>query len=107
MSILGFLNPPALDEGVERAKRTPGALLVDVRTREEYAAGHVPGSRNIPLDRIGSAELEQGRPLFLYCRSGSRSSQACAILRRRGYAATNLGGIMGYRGGLERGVSGE
>ena len=104
MSLLDFLNPPSLDEGLERAKNTPGALLVDVRTREEYAAGHVPGSRNIPLDRIGSVELEQGRPLFLYCRSGSRSSQACAVLRRRGYTATNLGGIMGYRGGLEKGA---
>ena len=105
MSILGFLNPPALDEGVERAKRTPGALLVDVRTREEYAQGHIPGSRNLPLDEISRAAREipdRDTPLFVYCLSGARSRQAVSALRRMGFAqAANIGGISGYRGKME------
>jgi rhodanese-related sulfurtransferase len=47
--------------------------LIDVREPMEYAAGHLPGSRNIPLSRLGSAELPEG-PLVLVCQSGKRSS---------------------------------
>ena len=72
-----------MNDGVEQARQTPGALLLDVRTPEEYAAGHVPGSRNIPLDCVGQAELDREAPLFVYCRSGARSGQACLCRRDR------------------------
>lgn len=103
MRILDLLGHSDVERGAEQAKNTPGALLIDVRTPEEFAAGHLPGSRNIPLDRIAGAEVESGRPLFVYCRSGARSSQACALLRRRGYQAANIGGITRYHGVLEQG----
>ena len=103
MSIFFFFLRTDINTGLEQARRTPGAVLLDVRTEGEYAAGHVPGSRNIPLDRIGEAALDRETPLFVYCRSGARSSQACAILRQRGYEAVNIGGILHYRGTLELG----
>ncbi len=101
MSIFSILTRSDMSDGVERFRQTPGAVLLDVRTPEEYASGHVPGSRNIPLDRVGSAELDRDAPLFVYCRSGGRSGQACAILTRRGFAAVNIGGILSYHGELE------
>ena len=69
-----------------------GIVLIDVRTAEEYGAGHLPHARTIPLDEIGPA-LDSGdfpfdshAPLLVYCRAGSRSAQAAALLSRHGYA---------------------
>lgn len=92
---------PDLEEGLERWRETPDAILLDVRTPEEYRAGHVPGAVNLPLDRLAEGKLPQGRPIFAYCLSGARSARACAWLKRRGHEAVNLGGIGGYRGPLE------
>ncbi len=103
MSLFHCFTRPGLEEGLERFHSTDGAILLDVRTREEYAGGHVPGSRNIPLDRLSTAKLEKGRPIFAYCHSGARSAQACAQLAEQGYEAVNLGGVDGYRGTLEQG----
>ncbi|MFL4495192.1 rhodanese-like domain-containing protein [Streptomyces sp. VTCC 41912] len=64
-----------------------GVQLIDVRNPAEYAAGALPGARNIPLaallDRIG--ELDPARPVVLYCRSGNRSVIAAALLEARGF----------------------
>ncbi len=103
MSLFNRFKRPCLEVGLERFHSTGGAILLDVRTREEYAGGHVPGSRNIPLDRLSTAKLEKSRPIFVYCRSGTRSAQACAQLTEQGYEAINLGGVASYRGTLERG----
>ncbi len=106
MGFFDFLRPPDINEGLKQFAGTPGAVLLDVRTPEEYAQGRLPGSRNLPLDEIGrAAELVQDRntPLFVYCHSGARSSRAAALLRRMGCAhVTNIGGIAGYRGKVER-----
>ena len=103
MSIFSIFQSQNMNTGVERARQTEGAVLLDVRTPEEYVQGHVPGSWNIPLDSIDGVQLDRGAPLFVYCRSGSRSSQACSILRQMGYQATNIGGILSYDGVLEEG----
>lgn len=70
-----------------------GAVVVDVRTPEEYRAGHVEGSINIPLDRLEGRlkELDRARPVITCCRSGARSRMAAGILRRHGYDAVNGG----------------
>jgi phage shock protein E len=65
-----------------------GARVVDVRTPQEYAAGHVPGAVNIPFDEISRRAGEVGdpeAPVVLYCRSGRRSSIAADSLRRLGF----------------------
>ena len=101
MGLFDFLRGPDMDRELERFSRTPGAVLLDVRTPEEFAAGHIPGSRNVPLDALGRSDLPEdlGAPLFLYCLSGARSRQAAALLRQAGYTdVTDLGGIHKYRG---------
>ncbi len=69
----------------------PGVVVVDVRTAEEYEAGHLPGARRVELDEIGAA-IDAGEfpvtpdaPLLVYCRAGSRSAQAAALLTERGF----------------------
>ena len=71
-----FTFTPKIDEGVAEFRATPNALLVDVRTPEEYAEGHIPGSVNIPLAALPARMDELGeldRPLFVHCLSGGRS----------------------------------
>ena len=75
MGFFDFLKRPDMGQELERFAQTPGALLLDVRTEEEYAGGHIPGSRNVPLGTLHQAE------------------------RQAGYAhVTDLGGICNYHG---------
>lgn len=105
MSILNLSKAPDINAGYERFLAQPGALLVDVRNRPEYSAGHIPGSRNIPLHRLDEIEdiaPDRSTPIFLYCRSGGRSSQALDLLQEMGYEnAENIGGIIAYKGNQE------
>ena len=91
-----------IDEGVRVCRSTPNAVLLDVRTPEEYAAGHIPGSVNHPLERMQTYDGDVSAPIFAYCRSGARSARAVALLKELDYDAVNLGGIIDYRGELER-----
>lgn len=66
-----------------------GALLLDVRTPEEYADARLPHSKNIPLHELPNRVGELGdktRPIVVHCRSGGRSAQATALLTRAGYS---------------------
>lgn len=90
------------------ARRTADTVLVDVRTAQEYRAGHLPQSVNVPLDRmemVRQAAPDLDAPVYVYCRSGARSAQACAAMERMGYTKVqNIGGIMDYTGPVETGV---
>lgn len=90
-----------INAGVALCRATHEAFLVDVRTPGEFHSGHIPGSINLPLERLGTAPLPGG-PLFVYCRSGQRSRTACRILASRGVEAADLGGLLAYRGKLCR-----
>jgi phage shock protein E len=72
-----------------------GARLLDVRSREEYARGHLPGALNVPVQELDSRLAEVGpadRDLIVYCRSGHRSTRAAEILRQHGFSKVhNLG----------------
>ena len=70
-----------------------GATLVDVRTPEEFASGHLEGARNIPVDQIAerAAELPRAKTVIVYCASGSRSAMAAATLARAGFTVRDLG----------------
>ena len=64
-----------------------GARLVDVRTEAEFAAGHLDGAENVPLDRIqdrAPAFAAAARPVVVYCASGMRSASAKRALRAAG-----------------------
>ena len=71
-----------------------GARLVDVRTPEEFAAAHIPGAVNIPVQDLERRmeELEpKDRPVVVYCQTGNRSGRAAGMLRNAGYAVHDLG----------------
>ena len=76
------------DRFVEAYRQTPGAVLLDVRTPGEFAEGHLDGALNIDLEssafKAEIAKLDKTLPYFVYCRSGSRSAQAVAIMRTEG-----------------------
>ncbi|MCA9545893.1 MAG: rhodanese-like domain-containing protein [Myxococcales bacterium] len=68
-----------------------GRKLIDVRTPGEFAAGHVPGSINIPVNQMADIEAAIGgkdQPAVLFCASGRRSGMALTALKAKGY--TNL-----------------
>ena len=106
MGFFNFSKQTDINQGVEQYKTTSGAILLDVRTPQEYAQGHIPGSRNIPLQELGSTDKvvnHKETPLFVYCLSGGRSRQAAAVLKQMGYTnVTNIGGIADYNGKVER-----
>lgn len=90
---------PAL---AHRLVEQKGAILLDVRTPDEFAAGHLPGAHNVPHTEVEArlSEIDaltggaQGKPIVVYCRTGRRSGIAKQALLAHGYERiTNLGGI--------------
>lgn len=75
------------------------AQVIDVREAEEFAAGHLPDAKNVPLaklaDRINEIERFKDKPVIVCCASGMRSGRACGQLRKLGFANVhNLSGGM-------------
>ena len=86
-------------EQIHAAAQPP--LVIDVRGPKEYAAGHLPGARNLPLSRLNKlvardGALPKGRPIVTYCNmhhpGQSRGERAAALLAEHGYAASALAG---------------
>ncbi len=74
-------------------------LLIDVRTPEEFNAGHIAGAVNIPVESLASRldEVPANEPIVVYCRSGNRSATAAGILTGAGYKPVyDLGGILDW-----------
>ena len=77
-------NQPDINKGFVDYRTAEGAILVDVRTPKEYREGHIPGSKNVPLqqlDKISSVTDNKNVPMFVYCYSGGRSRQATYMLQ--------------------------
>jgi rhodanese-related sulfurtransferase len=77
-----------------------GAILVDVRTKEEYDEKHITGAVNIPLSEIedGNIEYDKNTAIIVYCRSGNRSSSAAKKLIALGYTNVyDLGSINNWK----------
>lgn len=89
-----------IEEGLQKLNETENAVLLDVRSTEEYREGHLEGSLNIPINRLPTISLPKETPIFVYCLSGARSKRAADFLNKIGYTATNIGGIAGYHGRL-------
>ena len=93
-----LINPVLAGSGDPEAARQAwpmieqGALLIDVRTREEFARGHIDGALHIPyqeIDKLMSAiGTDKTRPVVVYCRSGNRSGKSKVALEAKGY--TNI-----------------
>lgn len=79
---------------VEGLAALEGALLVDVREPDEFAGGHVPGARNIPLGDIRdrTPELTDAPVVYVICQSGRRSAYACEVLASSGIHPVNVTG---------------
>ena len=90
-------------------RQAAAPVLIDARSPQEYAAGHLEGARLMPYDAIGSligAQVPDKRtPILLYCRSGGRSELARETLVALGYTAVeNLGGMQAAAGKLQKKV---
>jgi phage shock protein E len=90
---LPSISPQALLE--RQAKGDPSLFVLDVRTAEEFAAGHVPGAVNVPYDQVASqlAQIPKDKDVVLYCKSGRRAGLAADVLAANGY--TKLGHLQG------------
>jgi rhodanese-related sulfurtransferase len=101
MGLISALFPPSTgaQEAFDVVSRRE-AVIVDVRERHEWKAGHAPHARNIPLSNIRAriGELAGDRRYIAVCRSGSRSRSATAQLRAAGVEVVNLkGGMTAWR----------
>lgn len=67
-----------------------GAVVLDVRSSEEFAGGHLPSARNVPLDdveaKVAQVIKNKAAPVLIVCKSGQRSARAQTVLRNLGYA---------------------
>jgi len=81
------IEPKALNDRIAWADRS--LVVLDVRTPEEFAAGHVPGAINIPHTELAArvAELDGARDsdIVVYCRTGKRSGEALGVLEKSGF----------------------
>ncbi|MBS6159816.1 MAG: rhodanese-like domain-containing protein [Firmicutes bacterium] len=106
MGFFDFFKTPDINQELITFHNTKGGVLLDVRTPQEYREGHVPGSKNVPLqaiDTIRQLIAAKDTPLFVYCHSGARSSHATAMLGKMGYTnVKNIGGIVSYKGKVDK-----
>jgi phage shock protein E len=88
---------PVTAIGARQLLRSGGGLI-DVRTPEEYAQGHLPGAVNIPVDQLTMRldKIPKDRPIILYCQSGKRSASALRILSSHGFRAVYDLGAMSH-----------
>lgn len=104
--------PFGMMHGAEVQKMLEAAnpiLVLDVRSSSEYARGHIPGAKLLPVDelerRMKELPQDRGTPMIVHCQSGGRSMAACEILAGAGYSTlyNMVGGIGAWRGALEQG----
>ena len=88
-NLFGF--GPAVDLKTVMQK---GAVILDVRTKAEYQAGHIKGSINIPVQNLGGNlnKLKKDKPVITCCASGMRSANAKNILKANGFTEVHNGG---------------
>ena len=92
-----------MQEAVEMMEKEENYVILDVRTHQEFAAGHIPDAIVIPNETIGTEEISQlpdkDQLIMIYCRSGNRSKQASDKLVKLGYNnIIEFGGIIDWPG---------
>ena len=102
------MNELLPNDWVELQTQTSGSIILDVRTEEEFESGYIAGAKNLDIrggaDFISSIEeLDKTKAYFVYCRSGTRSGQACQLMEKMGFEQVyNLeGGVLAWEVDLE------
>ena len=94
-----FGGGDAIDVNEAHRRATSGeVILVDVRETHEWAGGHAPMAKHIPLGTVGTSLADlgrEGRPIAFICQSGGRSGKACKTAGNAGVSALNVKGGMG------------
>jgi rhodanese-related sulfurtransferase len=89
MRLIHGTNEIGVNDAVSLMNRRD-ALVIDVRSPAEYASGHIPNARHIPLpelkDRLKEIEKYRTKPVLVTCQTGTRSTTACNLLRQAGFA---------------------
>ncbi len=97
----------SMEEGLKLMASDKDFVLLDVRTPEEYAAGHIPGAIQLTNETFTKQDAEKllrnkGQTIYVYCRSGRRSKQSSQKLIDFGYMdVIEIGGILSYAGPIE------
>lgn len=89
----------------EHMKANPSLQIIDVREPNEYASGHIPGAKLIPLGELAERyqEINKDADTVMVCRSGGRSGKACEILDKLGFQKIHnlMGGMLNWDGDVE------
>lgn len=107
--LFGKKNYRNLSQAEAKKKLDSGepVILLDVRSPEEYAQVHIPGSVSLPLDRLAdgiSKVASKDSELLIYCQSGMRAATASRLLSSLGYTnINNIGGIQTWKYETEKG----
>jgi phage shock protein E len=86
----------------------PEAVILDVRTPGEYTSGHIPKALNVNLMDFSFTQqisrLDKSKTYLVYCRSGNRSGQACALMTKQGFTDVHhlMGGLAAWTGAIRR-----
>ncbi len=102
---MGLLNKfvgKGINALVEEARQDPNAVILDVRTKQEYEMGHIEGAINVPITQIERVVTKfPDKTLYIHCASGARSRLAVKQLKSAGLANVHdIGGISSWRGPL-------
>jgi rhodanese-related sulfurtransferase len=95
------------DEFAKSMRAHPEAIILDVRTPEEFGSGHLPGALNIDIRGYDFHEqvenLDPQKAYYVYCHAGGRSASACRFMESKGFEEVyNLrGGMMAWEGAVE------
>ena len=92
-----------MEEAVVMMEEKENYIILDVRTKEEFDGGHIPGAINIANEEIGTEEINElpnkNQLILVYCRSGRRSKEASEKLVKLGYTnVVEFGGIIDWKG---------
>ena len=98
----------SMAEGLKLMASDNNFILLDVRTPEEFAAGHIPGALQLTNETFTKQDAEKllkdkSQTIYVYCRSGRRSKQSSQKLIDFGYTnVIEIGGILDYNGPVEK-----
>ena len=95
----------SMEEALNMMETEKDYVILDVRTKDEYKEGHIPGAICVPNETIGEEDIaelpEKEQVILVYCRSGRRSKQAAAKLSAQGYTNVyEFGGLLDWQGAI-------